>query len=707
MRAATLGAGLLVAQQVAGKALRDTLFLAEFGVEKLPHAMLASAVVSAALIATLARVARVRSPWHVASASLLASAGLFAAGWALYPVYPAASALLTYLHTSSLTAAAVSVFWVLVTQSFDPYLARGAVPRILIGATLGGALGGLATWQLTGLWAPPELLLLGSLLGLASWIFVGRIEQGRRSPADSAERPPPGAFQHELPYLRVIALLVVLSAVSQAILDYLLSAAALESFGRGPRLLSFFALFQTAVGLSSLLLQLAVSRALLERFGVARVLIVTPLVLLLGVLTPLLVAPLGAAIFLRGADGALGGSLQRSAYEVLFAPLPEAQRRVSKPLLDVGFDRLGTLLGGGLVLGCSAAGAASATPILLLAAAALALARALLAPALEAGYRRALADNLRRGRLGLSGAGVLDRGTVGLLSLSLVGSEREALRQEVERFRASQDQRSPLGAGCELSLAAFNLPAGPELPGNELPGAEDERVNALNELRSGEPERIRAVLQQRRAEPALVSQVVSLLGDDEVARDAADWLSAQRPEPLGAYADGLLAEELEPAARRRVARLLGKSDSERAVQCLLGALATVPPSVRSGVAQALARLAVRRPIARAPLLQAILQTAAQPAEHADDLEQIFALLAAAYPAEPVLPALRALQRGGELRGTALEWLDVLLPHELKLALWPRLLQPGELPRPAQRSPAQLRLALSSRELQPSDLELDA
>jgi hypothetical protein len=72
---------------------------------------------------------------------------------------------------------------------------------------------------------------------------------------------------------------------------------------------------------------------------------------------------------------------------------------------------------------------------------------------------------------------------------------------------------------------------------------------------------------------------------------------------------------------------------------------------------------------------------------------IFGLLAAAYPREPVQPARRALEQGGGARGTALEWLDVLLPHEVKLALWPRIIRSGErIPSPP-RGPEALRSAL--------------
>jgi hypothetical protein len=65
-------------------------------------------------------------------------------------------------------------------------------------------------------------------------------------------------------------------------------------------------------------------------------------------------------------------------------------------------------------------------------------------------------------------------------------------------------------------------------------------------------------------------------------------------------------------------------------------------------------------------------------------------------------ALAALERGGEARGTALEWLDVLLPDEVKLALWPRIVRSGERVGSTPRDPDELRRKLSLEQREPDD-----
>jgi hypothetical protein len=67
------------------------------------------------------------------------------------------------------------------------------------------------------------------------------------------------------------------------------------------------------------------------------------------------------------------------------------------------------------------------------------------------------------------------------------------------------------------------------------------------------------------------------------------------------------------------------------------------------------------------------------------LEHAFTLLALVLPREPLRIAFRGLMADDRiLRGTALEYLDVVLPPGIREALWPHL-DPGAAPAP--RGPA--------------------
>src|SRR5690349_3949602 len=86
--AAMLAAGALVAQQVAGKATRDALFLSSFPVSLVPAAMIASAVASVfAVLGFSAALARL-SPARVVPAAVGAATVLLLGEWWLTTVFP-------------------------------------------------------------------------------------------------------------------------------------------------------------------------------------------------------------------------------------------------------------------------------------------------------------------------------------------------------------------------------------------------------------------------------------------------------------------------------------------------------------------------------------------------------------------------------------------------------------------------------------------
>jgi hypothetical protein len=68
----------------------------------------------------------------------------------------------------------------------------------------------------------------------------------------------------------------------------------------------------------------------------------------------------------------------------------------------------------------------------------------------------------------------------------------------------------------------------------------------------------------------------------------------------------------------------------------------------------------------------------------ESLAHVFTLLSLVLPREPIQLAFRGLQTSDEhLRGTALEYLDSVLPAPIKQRLWPFLQHP--VPRPSSKS----------------------
>ena len=151
------------------------------------------------------------------------------------------------------------------------------------------------------------------------------------------------------PYLGATALLVLAGTSSAAILDYLFKAGAGAAIGRGAPLLRFFAIFYTSTQVVTFFGQTFLAQRSLQRFGIGRTISALPLGVGAGALGTLLAPVFPVFTLFRLLESSLRGSLYRAGYELLYTPVPAAEKRAAKTLIDVACDRAGDALGSGIV----------------------------------------------------------------------------------------------------------------------------------------------------------------------------------------------------------------------------------------------------------------------------------------------------------------------------------------------------------------------
>jgi AAA family ATP:ADP antiporter len=565
--------------------------------------------------------------------------------------------------------------------------------------------GGLLAWSSASLLPVPSMLAVMAALNVISLVALGRF--GGSSPAAAPARteatgPLSGLrMLREVPYLRDLAIFVALGAATEAILDYILNARAAATFAPGQPLLSFFALFHTGVGLLALIAQTTLSKPSLVGLGLAGTVALRPAVVVVTALLGVADPRLWAAVVSRGAHGVLQNSLFRSGYELLFTPVAERRKRPTKTIVDVGFDRLGTVGGGLLTLGIVIAlgGRGSGRTLFALAAAG-ALAAIVISRRLHRGYVFALEESLRSGVVRLDMAEVRDSTTLVTLARTGLSLDRQALLREVAAARGA--------ARGTPAAAADQAPAS---------GA-DGVLQAVAELRSGRPEAVRIALHRPEAtDPALVGHLIPLLASKAVFLEVVRALRRSGPRATGQLLDALLDPRQDAAIRRRVARVLRGSPTQRAADGLILGLADPRFEVRRECALTLARITQREPslhVRRKELFASALRelekgaaawvmepdVAAEAEALGDEGEQaqspaerglahVFTLLSTALDREPMQTAYWALLGDDPaLRGTALEYLENILPEEVSRALWPHLgvrapaARPGRAARPS-------------------------
>jgi AAA family ATP:ADP antiporter len=654
--AAALAAFLLIANQVASRAVRDALFLSAFDVTTLPLAMGAAALAALAGAEMLSLALTRRSPAQVVPVAATVSAVLLGAWYALGLVWPAAAAVLVYLHVSAFGGALVSGFWSLVNERFDPHTARKVVGRIGTGATAGGMAGGALAWVASQVLPLGAAVLLLVVLGLLAAATLRRTHSAHATSVTlpmepQAPAPIAAAILLRNPHLRNVALLVFLGAITEALVDFQFKVQATERFVSGSRLLGAFAAFHTAMGILSLGLQAMLSRATLRQLGIAGTLALRPLLTAASSLAASFMPRLETATLARGAHESLTNSLFRSAYELLYTPVPEAEKRRVKTVVDVSVDKAGALVGSAAVALVLAVMPARAESLIFALAVLLSLLALGLSRPLHRGYVQTLEQSLLAGRVRLEDVDAIDYTTQ--VTLAHTGHlERDELLRQIAALRGED----------KPSSSAPSAPSHGAISG-------EPTLDALLGLRSGDPRVVRAVLRAHpEPTPELVAGMLPLLAQDVLVPDLVRSLRRVAPRVTGQLVDALLDPSLERVVRRRVPRILKACATARAAEGLQAALDDPAFDVRAAAATALAAIHERSAVVRTTRDE-VLQRVRRELDSGETVErqipQIYALLSLALERGPLQIAWAAMKgEDRSLRGTALEYLANVLPEDV-------------------------------------------
>ena len=663
-------------QFVAGKALRDTLFLSSLDITSLPAMLIATSAVSLLLVALNGRIARRIQPGTLVPSLFLFSGLLFILEWTLRAAAPSASAVLLYLHVSAAGPLLASGFWLIASERFDPHTAKRHFGRLAGAGTLGGLVSAVVAERAAAWFGAPAILPILALLQAVSAVLVRRLAEG--SPAVHVEDPLATAPEvtrsglrviAEAPYLRNLALLVLLGTTGAALVDYLFKAQAVDTFGRGDQLLRFFALYYAGTSIITFVLQTASTHAILERWGLGATASTPSLALLFGSIGGLFAPGFGSLLVARGGESILRSSLFRAGYELFYTPIPSAEKRAAKSLIDVAFDRLGDAAGGALVRVALVLLPAVHAPAILLLAAACSIGAIWAARRLTHGYVGSLQNSLAR-----SGGQAIQPGARTTRSLMKTLLRREAAAS----------------TGLVLQpVAHVTL---------------DQDMRDIIELHSRDRARIVRILSRDDdgLSAALVPHVIPLLAWDKVAEHATFALQKVVEPHVGQFVDALLDPNQDFSVRRRLARVFSVCVSQRAVDGLILTLDDLRFAVRREAGRSLLAILDRNPmltIGREHVLAIVLKevTVGKPVwegrrllddasngstidsfvrdRAGESLAHVFTLLSLVLPREPLQLAFRGLQTDDvHLRGTALEYLDSVIPAPIRQRLWPFLEQ---------------------------------
>src|SRR5580692_5330540 len=348
---------LLIAAHTSLETARDALVLT-----RLPSRELGIIYVAVALCALPAVGAASRAAVRFGARSALGG-GLITAAALLVALFMVpmnrATAVAVYVTSGLIGAVLVPLYWNLLASILNISQARRVLGIVGAAGVLGGVLGSTAAAALLMVMHTRALLLVSSGVLLVTvlalrWMTAAEHRPAPR-PVDVLPTRRDAADLREEPFLRRIALLVVVSTLAALFLDYLFKWTVARNVPHN-EIARFVARYYAWLNGLSLITQIFVTGALVRRIGVATTMVVTPLLLALGGVGALVTAgALTAVLAVKALDGTLRNSVHRVTMELVYLPVPPGLRARAKPFIDGALARVTQAVAGLLLLGLAGA----------------------------------------------------------------------------------------------------------------------------------------------------------------------------------------------------------------------------------------------------------------------------------------------------------------------------------------------------------------
>jgi AAA family ATP:ADP antiporter len=318
-----------------------------------------------------------------------------------------ASILAIYVVSCLVGAVLIPLYWSLLAGVFSMAQGRRLIAPVAAAGTLGAVSGSTAAAGLLSFVPVTALLLVSAgFAAITALVLPAEPPLPTVDPSSAASASTSREAFAE-PFVRRVAWLVAASTAALVVLDFTFKWTVTRAVPHG-EVARFVARYYAVVSGAGFLAQLLASRAVVQRLGVARTIIVVPLMLLLGgILAVVSAGAVPVVLGLKGVDSTLRYSVHRVTTELTYLPLPAPTRMRAKPIIDGAIVRLVQGGAGTMLLGAGIGGVLS--PRALAAATVVALAAWLAAGwAVQVPYIAFLRRVISGGLSGSSGPDPLD-----------------------------------------------------------------------------------------------------------------------------------------------------------------------------------------------------------------------------------------------------------------------------------------------------------
>ncbi len=351
---------LAIASVIALKAISNSLFLRRFSASGLPVAYVSIAATAGFVVSLYIRLSA-RLPQN---RLLIYTQAFFSLNlvlfWLLLRLRLDWMPAVIYVWTGVYAVIIPSQVWTLANHVFTTRQARRLFSVVGSGGVMGAAVGGQLSGVMVKALGTENLLLttIGFLAACSAIVaYLWRTARLQTSGAGKGKHSALTSLGESLAAIRSsrhlmwITVLVILSAVVNGLVDYQFKFVVRhEMGGDSDRMTVFFATFWSYMAVFGLAVQLLLTSRILRSFGLNFAIFILPLSMLIGSSVLLFSAGLLAGVLIKGFDGAFRHSIDRSATELLYVPLPTRLKQQAKSFIDMVASRAADALAGLLLL---------------------------------------------------------------------------------------------------------------------------------------------------------------------------------------------------------------------------------------------------------------------------------------------------------------------------------------------------------------------
>jgi AAA family ATP:ADP antiporter len=335
------------------KTVRQSTYIDELGATNLPYAYLLLALLSYPVAKFYGWLATRVTRHQLAAGTFAFTAATLIVFWRLFATPSTAVTMAFYVWIGIAVALTLSQLWSLASAVFDARQAKRLFGFLGAGALLGGIAGGLTARSVAQVAETRDSLLVAALLLAPVVFFIYRLRAAEVAGAGLPAAPSTAGITARdalatvlhSQQLRLLAILITVVIVVSQIVDLQFNWAVEASTTNLADRTAFFGTFFSLMGVAAFAFQLLFTSRIHRLLGVGFALRVLPSSMGLGTVGLFVAAAFSpaalivVALALKIAESGIRYSIDDSTRELLFLPVPAAERAKAKTFLDLFVKR--------------------------------------------------------------------------------------------------------------------------------------------------------------------------------------------------------------------------------------------------------------------------------------------------------------------------------------------------------------------------------